>query len=306
MPQVDETEPIGSYMFHHGPPIAGEQERPSVLRMTDHSPVPTRQAVLPPITDPTVHAEIDRLARRYLNAGGIGMELLSAIGGKAEGLIDRLPKPVRSRMDRLTYAALNRAFDAASRSRGVLTERGDWFNRMLSTTSGAVGGLAGVAGATLELPVTVTLLLRAIMDIAAEHGFDPDSDIARREALQVFAAAGPLAADDAADLGLLTARMTITGQTVQTLIARVAPKLSTSLAQKFAAQAVPVLGAVAGAAINYRFTRYYQEIARVNFGLLRISQETGLPRESVVEALLLRMEQIRPGSTRKQLRRAEA
>ncbi|WP_134680688.1 EcsC family protein [Paracoccus ravus] len=274
--------------------------------MSDHRPVSTAQAVLPPITDPTIHAEIDRLARRYLHAGGIAMEVMNAVGDKAEGMIERLPKPVRSRMDKLTLAALNRAFDAASRSRGVMAERGDWFNRMLSTTSGAVGGFAGIAGATLELPITVTLLLRAIMDIAAEHGLDPDSDLARREALGIFASAGPLSKDEGADLGLLAARMSITGQTIQTLIARVAPKLSTSLAQKLAAQTVPIFGAVAGAAINYNFTRYYQEIARVQFGLLRMSQETGLPREALIEALLLRMEQIRPGSTGRDVTRASA
>lgn len=267
--------------------------------MTDHTPIPSRQAVLPPISDPTVHAEIDRLARRYLNAGGIAMELMNAIGGKAEGLLERLPAPVRARMDRITHSALNRAFDAASRSRGMLSNRGDWFNRALSTASGAAGGVAGIAGATIEMPITVTLLLRAIMDIAAEHGFDPDSDLARREALHVFASAGPLVDDEGADLGMLAARMTITGQTVQTLIGRVAPRLSASLAQKLAAQAVPLFGAVAGAAINYNFTRYYQEIARVQFGLLRLSQETGLPREALIEALLLRMDQIRPGTARK-------
>ncbi|MDT1061633.1 EcsC family protein [Paracoccus sp. CPCC 101403] len=274
--------------------------------MTEQSSISTRQSVLPPITDPTVHAELDRLARRYLNAGGMAMELMNAVGGKAENLLDRLPKPVRSRMDRITLGVLDRSFSAASRSRGVLADRGDWFNRMLSTTSGAVGGLAGIAGATLELPVTITLLLRAIMDIAAEHGFDPDSDLARREALHVFASAGPLADDEGADLGLVTARMTITGQTIQGLIAKVAPKLSASLAQKLAAQTVPILGAFAGAAINYNFTRYYQEVARVQFGLLRLSQETGLPREALVEALLLRMEQVRPGSTAKTARRQAA
>ena len=48
---------------------------------------------------------------------------------------------------------------------------------LLLTLTYALGaGLAGFAGATVELPVTITLLLRAIMDIAAEHGFDPDSD----------------------------------------------------------------------------------------------------------------------------------
>ena len=129
---------------------------------------------------------------------------------------------------------------------------------------------------------------------------EKEAELARREALQVFASAGPLSEDEGADLGLLTARMTITGHTVQALIARVAPRLSASMAQKLAAQAVPVLGAVAGATINYHFTRYYQEIARVHFGLLRLSQETGIPREALIEALELRMNQLRPG--RKSLR----
>ncbi|WJS84002.1 EcsC family protein [Paracoccus sp. TOH] len=271
--------------------------------MTENTPIPLRQDVLPPITDPTVHVEIDRLARRYLEAGGVAMELLTAIGGKAEGLIERLPQSVRGRMDRITLAALNRAFDAASRSRGMLRDRGDLFNRLLSTTSGAVGGLAGIGGAALELPVTVTLLLRAIMDIASEHGFDPASDAARHEALHIFASAGPLSDDDGTDLGLLTARMTITGHTVQALIGRVAPRLSASLAQKLAAQTVPVLGAFAGATINYHFTRYYQELARVHFGLLRLSQETGIPREALAEALELRMVQLRPNTAARKLSR---
>ncbi len=268
-----------------------------IPRMTEQTPIPLRQAVLPPIDDPTVHVAIDGLARRYLRAGGVGMELLVVVGGKAEGLIERLPAAVRGRMDRITLAALNHAFDAASRSRGLVRERGDMFNRLLSTTSGAVGGLAGISGAVLELPVTVTLLLRAIMDIAAEHGFDPVSDEARREALHVFASAGPLSDDDGTDMGLLAARMTLTGQTVQALITRVAPRLSASLAQKLAAQAVPILGALAGASINYSFTRYYQELARVHFGLLRLSQETGIPREALTEALELRMNQLRPGTS---------
>ena len=42
--------------------------------MTEQSQISPRQSILPPITDPTVHAEIDRLARRYLAAGGIAME----------------------------------------------------------------------------------------------------------------------------------------------------------------------------------------------------------------------------------------
>ncbi|TJZ83593.1 EcsC family protein [Paracoccus hibiscisoli] len=246
-----------------------------------------KDLVLPPITDPGVHAQIDRLARRYLDAGGLGMQILTRIGNTAEGLVERLPGFVRSRLDSVTRAALTRAFGAASRSRKVVRDRGDWFNRMASTVTGAAGGVGGFAGALVELPFTVTLLLRAMLDIATEHGLDPDSEEVQMECLRIFAAAGPMAEDDSTDLGLLAARLSVTGQTVQGLVSKVAPRLSVSLGQKMAAQAAPVFGAVVGASINYTFARYYQELARVHFGVMRLSQDTGLPREALIEALRL-------------------
>lgn len=249
--------------------------------------------ILPPIEDPTVYLEVDRLARRYLRAGGIAMDLLNTVGNKAETLIEKLPAPVRKRVDKLTYSALSRAFDAASGSRKLLRDRGDIFNRLLSTASGAAGGIAGLPGAMLELPITITLLLRAILDIAAEHGFDPDTDEVRSEALRVLAYAGPLAETDGTDLGLVTARLSITGGTIQGLISKVAPKLSVSMGQKLAAQAAPVFGAVAGATINYAYASYYQELARIDFGLLRLSRETGLPRAAIDEAFADRVAQLR-------------
>ena len=108
-----------------------------------------RQTVLPPITDPTVHAELDRLARRYVDAGGLGMEVLSAIGGSAEGALRRLPAFVRDRLDRITLRALSSAMRAASTSRRVVGDRGDLANRLISTASGALGGVAGLPGAAL-------------------------------------------------------------------------------------------------------------------------------------------------------------
>lgn len=259
------------------------------------TPQTTRAFVLPPITDPTVHAEIDRLARRYLAAGGIGMDLISSIGGRAEAILHRLPKPVRRALDKAVLVGLRRAFDAAQASRGVMRPRGDLFNRALSTVSGAAGGLGGMAGALIELPLTITWLLRGLLEIAAEHGLDPDSDEVRAECLRIFASAGPGVEDDGTDMGLLAAKLSVTGQTLGGLISRVAPKLSASMGQKLAAQATPVLGAVAGASINYTFARYYQELARVHFGLMRLSQETGLPEEALTEQLELRIKALQRG-----------
>lgn len=253
----------------------------------------TLQAVLPPITDPTIHEQIDRLARRYVEAAGLGMELMQTIGTSAEGLLDRLPGFVRARLDRITHAALSRALSTASGTRRLVRDRGEWFNRMISTASGAAGGIGGLAGALVEMPVTITLLLRAMLEIAAEHGLDTESDEVRMECLRIFSMAGPMADDDGSDMGLLTARLSVTGQTVQGLISRVAPKLSVSMGQKLAAQAAPVFGALVGASINYTYTRYYQEVARVHFGLMRLSHETGIPHEALAEALRLASERLK-------------
>lgn len=260
-----------------------------------------QQHVLPPINDPSIHAEIDRLARRYDDAGGLGMDMLNTIGTSAEGLIERLPNVIRSRLDQLTRNGLNRAFNAAGTSRRVMRDRGDWFNRLVTTASGAAGGVAGLPGAVIELPFTITMFLRSMLEIAEEHGLDPNSDEVRMECLRIFAAGGPMADDDGADLGLLAARLSITGQTVQSLIARVAPRFAAVLGQKLAAQATPIFGAVAGASINYTFARYYQELARVHFGLMRLGQETGIPQEALIEALRLSIERLQG---RKRLRRA--
>lgn len=248
--------------------------------------------ILLPVTDPKLVTELDALARRHRGASGPVMQVLGFLGGSAEGLVNRLPAGVRTGLEGATERALDTAMAAASRSRGVVADRPDWVNTALATAMGAAGGFGGLPGALAELPFTVTMLLRAIQGIAAEHGFDPASDEVRLECLRVFASAGPLARDDGTDMGFFTAKVTITGTGLSGLIARVAPRLSVVLGEKLAAQTAPVLGAVAGAAVNYAFTSYYQEIARVHFGLKRLArnsgEDEGLLREELVARITAR------------------
>ncbi|MEZ5911609.1 MAG: EcsC family protein [Paracoccaceae bacterium] len=51
--------------------------------------------------------------------------------------------------------------------------------------TGAAGGAGGLASALAELPVTVTMIFRAIQKVAAEHGFDPGAEDVRLECLGV-------------------------------------------------------------------------------------------------------------------------
>ncbi|WP_306113550.1 MULTISPECIES: EcsC family protein [unclassified Roseovarius] len=215
--------------------------------------------------------QLDLLAKRHASAGNLGIQVLNAIGGQAEGLLDRLPSGIRDRLGVGTEQALKLAMSAAHRSRGVVGEQPGWLTRLATTAMGAAGGFGGLPSAMAELPVTTTILLRAIQDVAIEHGFDPAEEAVMFDCIQVLAAAGPLDHDDGADVAFLSTRLTVTGTTLNTLIARVAPRLATVLGQKLAAQTVPVLGAAAGAATNYAYTSYYQQMAHVHFGLRRLA-----------------------------------
>ena len=150
---------------------------------------------------------------------------------------------------------------------------------------GAAGGFAGLPGALVELPATTTLLLRAIQGVAREQGFDPEAESVKFDCIRVFAAAGPLEKDDGADLGFVSLRLSLSGGAMSKLIATVAPKLSIAMGQKLAAQAVPILGAAAGAGINYVYTGYYQRIAEVHFGMRRLAIEADQPHDDLVRRL---------------------
>lgn len=236
-----------------------------------------------------VDAQVDALARRYQRASGGAVDLLNIIGGRAEGLLDRLPTAAQSGLQGATRRALEQAMKMAHSSRDVVPDQKGWLNTVVGTAMGAAGGVGGLPTALAELPVTTTLLLRIIQGVAVEHGFDPSSESVQFDCIEVFAAAGPLADDDGADLGFLSARVTLTGPALQGIITRVAPRLATVLGQKLAAQTVPVLGAVAGAATNYAYTTYYQEMAHVHFGLRKLSIDADVPIEELVARLRLRM-----------------
>lgn len=133
------------------------------------------QEVLLPVRDTAVIAQLDLLAKRYRGAAGPVMQVLGFVGGSAEGLLGKLPAPVRAGLEGATEKALLTALGAAGRSRHIVGDRPDWVNKALTTAMGAAGGFAGLAGALAELPFTVTMLLRAIQGIAAEHGFDPET-----------------------------------------------------------------------------------------------------------------------------------
>jgi hypothetical protein len=236
-----------------------------------------------------VDAELERIARIYREAGGVGISVLNLVGGQAETLLDRLPASVRKQLETATVRALGHAMTAAHESRSTLPDQAAWLNSAVSAALGAAGGAGGLPTALAELPVTTTLLLRVIEGVAVEHGFDPELESVRFDCVQVFSAAGPLAQDDGSDLAFLTARLALSGKAVQTVIHKVAPRLAVVMGQKLAAQTVPVLGAIAGAATNYAYTSYYQDMAQVHFGLRKLAIDADITPTELNKRLAVKM-----------------
>lgn len=222
-------------------------------------------------SSPDFEAEVADLARRYKRANGPVIRLVNRLGGTLESQLSALPDGLRGQIERVTAQALQAAYGLASRT----PDMGQRGPMAAVIATGAAGGAGGLATAVAELPVTVTLLLNAIRAEARQAGLDPDEDWVRAECLQVFAAGSPLAQDDGVNTSFLASRLALTGSAVQKLIGTIAPKLAAVLGQKLAAQAVPVIGAVSGAALNAAFLAYYREIARVRFALVKLGQVHG-------------------------------
>lgn len=229
--------------------------------------------------------ELAALASRYADASKGGIQVINALGGQAESWLSRLPGPVREGLNTGTEAALRQAVRAAHASRGVIDDKPSWINNSFGAVMGAAGGFGGTATALAELPVTTTLLLRVIQGVAAEYGFDPSEESVQFDCVTVFASAGPLADDNGSDTGFLSARLTLSGAALQKILQTVVPRLATALGQKLAAQSVPIIGAAAGAVINYTYTTYYREIALVHFGLRKLAVDANVSEGELIEAL---------------------
>ncbi len=235
--------------------------------------------------DPAAQDAVSALANRQKRANGVLMKAINFVGGQVEDTLSVLPNGAKAQIDQAARSALQKSYEVAAKSRsGRLANvaQTDGMHKAMATLSGALGGLGGLPTALAELPVATTMIFRAVQGVAQAYGEDPISDETRLQCLAVFGAGGPGDEDDGVDTAFIGARLGLTGAAVNSLISKVAPRFATILSQKLASQAVPILGAAAGAGTNYAFTDYYVEMAHVHFGLRQLAREHG--EDAVLDA----------------------
>ncbi|HEY2230479.1 MAG TPA: EcsC family protein [Xanthobacteraceae bacterium] len=239
--------------------------------------------------------EVLRTAVELLENASLASRLTSIIGKPIELIGLALPAGASSIIAAATTKGLNAALKVALRTMENRPEAASrLLHKALATASGAVGGSLGLMTAPLELPISTIIMLRSIADIARSEGenlADPDAALS---CVQVFALGARSGSVDAAESGYFVARGVLAKSITEAarfitergvveegapivvrFIAQVASRFGVVVTQKLAAQTLPIVGALGGAAVNYAFVDHFQDVARGHFAIRRLERTYG-------------------------------
>ena len=236
-----------------------------------------------------------RNAVQLLEHASLAARLSNMIGKPVELLGRALPAGASQAIATATTRSLEAALKVALLTiRGGPQESSQLLHRALAVASGAAGGAFGIFSLPLELPVSTIIILRSILDIARGEGenlTDPESALS---CIEVLGIGGRTETDDAAKSdyfvvrGILAKSVTEAARFIVErgiveegspvlvrLITQVASRFGFVVSQKAAAQTIPVIGALGGAAINYAFIDHFQSVARGHFTVRRLERKYG-------------------------------
>ncbi|MCL7713915.1 EcsC family protein [Stenotrophomonas mori] len=249
-----------------------------------------------------------RRAVALLEAPTLSARMANLIGTPLEFAVRRLPAGVSRGIQGVAEAALHKAAQAALWSmdrRQPGKPASPRLHKLAAAATGALGGVGGLATLAIELPLSTTIIMRAVADVARSEGFDLEDLATRQACLEVFALGGNSSGDDASETGYYLARgftaelvrhlsAELAGTSVSgspglllglgpkeagkwlaRVVEKVAARFGVVVSEKVAAQALPVIGAVAGATLNTMFTAYYQDMARGHFIVRRLERKHG-------------------------------
>ncbi len=241
-------------------------------------------------------------AAQHLESSGLATSISHVIGMPIEKAMSALPGHWSNIVSRITKKALEKALDAALFSlKKKSTKPKNKIHKLFVGMSGAIGGSFGIAALAVELPVSATIMLRSIADIARSYGEDLDELDSKMACLTVFALSGggSTKSSESADTSYYAVRSFLTkalGDTANhiavhgfskesapvlvKLINAVSVRFSVPVSGKLAAQSLPVVGAVSGASVNFLFIQHYQKMAKAHFFIRSLERKYG---ESMVE-----------------------
>jgi len=236
-----------------------------------------------------------RNAVQLLEQASLAARLANMVGKPVELLGRRLPAGASQAIATATTKSLDAALKVALLTiRSGSQECSQMLHRALVVASGAAGGAFGILLLPLELPVSTIIILRSILDIARSEGENLSDPEASLSCIETFGLGGRTETDDAAESGYFVVRGAFAKSVTEAarfiaersiveegspvlvrLITQIASRFGFVVSQKAAAQTIPVIGALGGAAINYAFIDHFQSVARGHFTVRRLERKYG-------------------------------
>jgi hypothetical protein len=225
-------------------------------------------------------------AKRLLEHPSFTARISNLIGKPIEKFFQILPKGWDQLINEATTAALSKALEVAINTFGKEDSfrshpSNDNWHKMAVIITGGVGGAFGLASTLVELPITTTLILRSIADIARSEGHDIRRFEIQLSCIEVFALGGKRADDDASETGYWSIRAGLASQVAESspqifrLISKIASRFSVQVTEEAAAKAVPVVGILSGSLINMAFINHFQSVAKGHFIIKRLENQYG-------------------------------
>ena len=250
-------------------------------------------------------------AASFLENPSLVLKLTKVLGKPIDFLQQQLPGKAQVYLTNSVEKSLNTALKMAistiksapkdMQDWGQLSHRSKVAGRAHTAgvaATGALGGFFGLASLPLELPVSTTMILRGISRVAAEWGQDVRDPAVQLQCVYVFSLGISKSDEDSSYLSsriafskvMREAAVFISQYTARELfsaiekgtatvftrfIAQVAARFEVAVTEKLIASAIPVAGAIGGAAINAAFCDYYVSASRYHFGLLHLEKTHG-------------------------------
>jgi EcsC protein family len=252
------------------------------------------QQLTPLVLTPADHAALTGAVKRLENPN-FAAKLADYAGAPIKRIMSMLPKTVNRQISGMVRDAVMKGLDVAV---DTLEEKPPpspaiRFSSFLAGVAGGLSGLFGFGALAIELPLTTTVMLRSIAEIARHEGEDLSTLEARLACLEVFAF-GTKRTDENVDVGYYAARTLISKYTsdvaalflergaidvsapvVSNLVTEIVSRFGIVVSDKIAAGAVPIIGALSGATVNVIFMDHFQKIAKGHFTLRRLERTYG-------------------------------
>jgi len=237
-----------------------------------------------------------RYAKMLLENPGLAIKITNVLGYPIEKGFALLPDKFGAVITSATQKSLEVALNTALLTIDKKPEQASWnkIHKIAAAASGGVGGFFGLPALAIELPISTTIMLRSIADIArSEKGILTDPFV-KMACIEVFALGGPSRKDDSSETGYFAVRAALArsisevaeyimekgivdkgAPVILRLITKIAARFGVQVTEKIAAQAVPIIGAAGGAVINTIFMDHFQDMARGHFIVRRLEKEHG-------------------------------